>query len=71
MTQIYCEYTDCINNEDQLCHAAAIRLSTSDCCLTFQTHENGKKKTEKQKGDKLIWDREFFEDDPIDDEAVF
>ena len=70
MTRIYCELMDCENNDDHLCRAAAIRLSYSDCCLTYQTLANGKRKKIKGQGDKLLWDQEFFEDDPLDDESV-
>lgn len=70
MTQIYCELMDCENNEENICHAAAIRLSISESCLTYKIHANGRNRDLKGQGDKLLWDKEFFEDDPLDDESA-
>ena len=68
MTLVHCEYKDCANNESGMCHAAAVRISQQECCLTYHPLENGGKTIDHNPGDKLIWDREYFEDDPLDDD---
>ena len=70
MPQIHCEYIDCSNNEESKCHAAAIRISKSECCLTYQPYVKGKSQKSGENGDRLLWDREYFEDDPLDDDTV-
>jgi hypothetical protein len=71
MTLIHCSYKDCINNEAGKCHAAAIKLDKNDCCLSYRTLESEGKAKIIHKGDRLLWDREYFEDDPIDDENAY
>lgn len=68
MTLVHCGYRDCSNNENGMCHAAAVRISMDECCLTYLPLENGSAANETGKGDKLLWDREYFEDDPLDDD---
>ena len=69
--QVHCDYLDCENNEDKKYHAVAIRLSSADGCLTYQTPGRVSKKANVEKGDRLLWDREYFEDDPLDDRSAY
>ena len=71
MTQVHCDYVDCENNEEKNCHAVAIRLSTADGCLTYQPPGTVTKNTTAEKGDKLLWDNEYLEDDPLDDQSAY
>lgn len=71
MTQIHCDYVDCENNETNMCHAIAIKLSTTDCCLTYQPPGKDSKRSAPDKGDQLLWDKEYFEDDPLDDQSAY
>jgi hypothetical protein len=71
MTVIHCGFKDCANNEDEMCHAAAIRLDKNECCLTYQALENGGRDSTLEKGDRLTWDQEYIDEDPIDDESGF
>lgn len=71
MTQVHCEFRDCDNNEEGLCRSPAIRISAQDCCLTYKQAESGANTSEVGKGDKQIWDREYFEDDTLDDDFSF
>ena len=70
MTSIHCGYHGCINNENGQCHVAAIRLEPDDCCLTYQPLESRSGRLDSEQGDRLTWDREYFEDDPIDNENI-
>jgi hypothetical protein len=70
MTLVHCNYKDCENNENGMCHAAAVRISDQDCCLTYHPYQNESDKVENDQGDKLLWDKEYFEDDPLDDDFI-
>lgn len=71
MTKIHCRFMDCENNDQGMCHAAAVQLDPEHCCLTYQPMEGRSSQENGKQGDSLIWDKEYFEDDPIDDEMVF
>lgn len=71
MTQIHCDYADCDNNDSNKCHAVAIRLSKTDGCLTYQPPGKDYRRSSKEEGDRLLWDKEYFEDDPLDDRNAY
>ena len=71
MTKIYCGYLDCENLSEGTCHAGAIRLSVDEGCENYHPPEGSSRVNRDMDGDSLLWDREYFEDDPIDDEVVY
>jgi hypothetical protein len=71
MPIVHCEYKDCENNENKMCIAAAVRISIQDCCLTYHPLETPTNGNSSQRGDRLLWDREYIEDDPLDSDLNF
>lgn len=71
MTKIYCGYLDCENLSEGTCHAGAIRLSVDEGCENYKPPVGPSRINSDTEGDSLLWDREYFEDDPIDDEFVY
>jgi len=52
-------------------HAVAIRLSNADGCLTYKPPGKEKQGSNTGKGDRLLWDKEIFEDDLRNDHSVY
>lgn len=71
MPIIHCEYSDCENNENKKCIAAAVRISVQECCLSYHPLEAAVNSNSSERGDKLQWDREYIEEDPIDSDFSF
>ena len=71
MPIVHCEFKDCENNENRMCLAAAVRISIQECCLTYHTLEKTGNSMSSEKGDRLLWDREYIEEDPIDGDLNF
>ena len=70
MTQIYCQVKDCEYNEEGTCGAGAIRVNEEKTCDTYQHYQVRAEEKGDEAGDRLIWDLEYFEDDPTDGETV-
>jgi hypothetical protein len=66
MPIVHCELEDCENNENKICIAAAVRISEQDCCLTYHSLGDAASINGSEKGDRLLWDREYIEEDPLD-----
>jgi len=71
MTQVHCDYGYCENNENKKYHTVAIGLSNADGCLTYQPPGKVFNRTNAEKGDRLLWDKECFEDDTLDDRNAY
>jgi hypothetical protein len=71
MPIVHCEYKDCENNENSMCVAAAVRISVQECCLSYHPLDKAGVRNSSERGDRLLWDREYLEDDPLDDDFSF
>jgi len=71
MPIVHCEFKDCENNENKICIAAAVRISVQECCLSYHPLEKAASANGSERGDKLLWDREYIEEDPLDSDLSF
>lgn len=71
MPIVHCEFKDCENNENKMCIAAAVRISVQECCLSYHPQETAVSVNGTERGDRLLWDREYIEDDPLDSDFSF
>jgi len=43
----------------------------TDCCPTYYSQADSSQRSSAEKGDRLMWDKKYIEDDPLDDESIF
>lgn len=70
MAEIYCGYHDCENLDQGRCQATAVRFDPDQGCLTFNPLSELFHGKRYDQGDKLMWDREFIDDDAFDEDIL-
>lgn len=70
MVEIYCAYDDCESIDQGRCQATAVKIDPEQGCMTYNPLSGVFPGKRDDQGDKLMWDREFIDDDTFDEDIL-